>query len=97
MTTKKNEEIIPDPSTAGKGFARTEECLIAPEDCGLPERGFGHTDFGEPDEAVIKDKSKPDYSTEGKGFARTEKCKICAEDAACPHRGFASTDFGENK
>lgn len=97
MTTNKNEKKMPDRNTGGKGFARTEDCPIAPEDCGLPKRGFGNTDFGEQKEAVQKYNSKPDYSTEGMGFARTEKCKICSDDAACPHKGFALTDFGKVK
>lgn len=91
-----NKRNVPDCNTAGKGFARTADCQIASEDCCLPERGFGNTDFGEPDKVAGKDNSKVNYSTEGMGFARTEKCKICADDAACPHRGFALTDFGKN-
>jgi hypothetical protein len=42
----------PDCSTAGKGFARTENNDIAAEDCALPDgpgKGFAKTDFGKND------------------------------------------------
>ncbi|GMB01006.1 hypothetical protein [Pelosinus sp. IPA-1] len=58
MTTKNNEENKPDCSTAGKGFARTENCHTASEDCCLPFGGFGNTDFGKQDKVEQKDNSK---------------------------------------
>jgi len=95
MTTQNSDENMPEGSTVGKGFARTETCHIASENWGLPFRGFGNTDFGEQDKVMQKDDSKMDSSTEGMGFARTDKCKIVPDDFACPHRGFGMTDFGE--
>lgn len=97
MTTKNNEGNIPDCSTAGKGFARTENSDIASESCGLPARGFGNTDFGKQDEAVQNDNSIPDCSTAGMGFARTDKTKIASENCALPSRGFGTTDMGKKK
>ena len=97
MTTQKNEENIPDCSTAGKGFARTEDTRIASESCGLPLRGFGNTDFGKEDEVTQKDDSILDCSTAGMGFARTDKTKIAPENCAFPTKGFGTTDFGKEK
>jgi hypothetical protein len=54
MSTKKCEENKPDCSTAGMGFARTDKCKIAPENCCRPSRGFGNTDFGKNDEFTQK-------------------------------------------
>jgi len=97
MTTKKNEGNMPDCSTAGKGFARTEDSNITSESCGLPPRGYGNTDFGKKNEALQEDNSKPDCSTAGKGFARTENSNIAPENCAFPTRGYAATDFGKKK
>jgi len=97
MTTKNDEENMVDCSTAGKGFARTENSHIASESCGLPFRGFGKTDSGTQDEVIEKDDSKLDCSTAGMGFARTDKCKIAPENCAFPTKGFGTTDFGKKK
>jgi hypothetical protein len=95
MTTKNNEESMPDCSTAGKGFARTENSNIASESCGLPFRGFGNTDFGKEAEVTPKDNSIPDCSTAGMGFARTDTCKIAPENCAFPTKGYGTVDFGK--
>jgi hypothetical protein len=95
MATKNDKESTPDCSTAGKGFARTENSHIASENCGLPVRGFGNIDFGDEEEVEPKDNSKPDCSTAGMGFARTDKCKIAPENCAFPTKGFGTTDFGK--
>ncbi|GEM_PF-1255936 len=99
MTTKRNEDNVPDCSTAGKGFARTENSNIASESCGLPPRGYGNTDFGKQDEAKEEakqeDNSQLDCSTAGKGFARTEDSNIASESCGLPPRGYGNTDFGK--
>lgn len=97
MTTKKHEETAPDCSTAGKGFARTEDSTIASESCGLPSRGFGTTDFGKQDDVTPKDNNIQDCSTAGMGFARTDKTKTASENCAFPTKGFGTTDFGDKK
>ncbi len=61
MPTKNSDENKPDCSTAGMGFARTDKCKIAPENCYFPWRGFGHTDFGKDDEAAENDNNKSGY------------------------------------
>ena len=99
MTTKNNEEKIVDCSTAGKGFARTGDTQIASESCGLPERGFATTDFGEKKENDVVKEETPvvDCSTAGMGFARTDKTKIASENCALPSKGFGTTDYGNKK
>jgi len=93
MTINKNsEENKPDCSTAGKGFARTEDCHTASEDCCLPKGGFDNTDFGKQDEVVQEDTN---CSTAGKGFARTEDCHTVAENCCLSKKGFDNTDFGK--
>lgn len=96
MTTKNNEETIPNCSTAGKGFARTGDTLIASESCGLPARGFATTDFGTTTISNVNEEDIiVDCSTAGMGFARTDKTKIAPDNCAFPSRGFATTDFGK--
>lgn len=97
MTTKNSEENFPDCSTAGQGFARTENTNIASESCGLPSRGFGNVDSGKQDEITQTDDSIQDCSTAGMGFARTDETKIASENCAFPNRGFGTTDFGKEK
>ncbi len=97
MTTNKNEEKVQDCSTAGKGFARTGNTEIASESCGLPNRGFGNTDFGKKKEVTSEDNSQTDLSTAGMGFARTDKCKIVPENCVSQSKGFGTTDFGKEK
>ena len=95
MTTKNNEETIPDCSTAGQGFARTGNSQIASESCGLPQRGFGNTDFGAKKDVIKEETPILDCSTAGMGFARTDKTKIAPENCAFPSKGFGTTDFGK--
>lgn len=90
MTTKN----IPDCSTAGKGFARTEGTEIASESCGLPERGFATTNVVAED-VPTEATTVVDCSTAGMGFARTEKTNIASESCAFPTKGFGTTDFGK--
>ena len=99
MTTKENEEKIVDCSTAGKGFAHTGDTPMASESCGLPQRGFATTDFGEKQEKEIAQEGTKvvDCSTAGMGFARTDKTQIVAENCAIPSKGFGTTDFGNKK
>lgn len=96
MFTTNEEETIPDCSTAGTGFARTENTQTASESCGLPPRGFGVTDFNETGEAEAKKQTAipVNCSTAGKGFARTDKLAIAEENCAFPGKSFGRTDFG---
>lgn len=96
MTTKNTEEPIIDCSTAGMGFARTGDIQIASESCGLPQRGFATTDFGNAIVQAPVTENTPivDCSTAGMGFARTDKTKIAPENCSFPSRGFGTTDFG---
>lgn len=91
-----NEEDIPDCSTGGTGFARTEDTQTASESCGLPARGFGMTDFNETGEAEIQKQAAipVNCSTAGKGFARTDKLATADENCASPGKSFGMTDFG---
>ena len=95
MTTKKNEEIMPDCSTAGMGFARTGGSNIASESCGLSSRGFGNVDSGKEDVVVQKVDNIQACSTAGMGFARTDRTRIDSDNCAFPSRGFGTTDFGK--
>lgn len=97
MNEKTSENSIPDCSTAGKGFARTENRDIASESCGLPARGFGKTDFGQEAEAAPKEDVLVDCSTAGMGFAHSDRTKIAPENCAFPTKGFGTTDFGKEK
>ncbi|CUH94356.1 hypothetical protein P22_0422 [Propionispora sp. 2/2-37] len=99
MTDKKNQfQDQNSCSTAGMGFARTEGgANIAPENCGLPQRGFATTDAAEKTPAPEETAEENDCSTAGMGFARTDKTKIAAENCASPGKGFATTDFGKKK
>lgn len=97
MSTKKEEETMPDCSTSGMGFARTGNTQTASESCGLPARGFGTTDFGKKEETKQDDNTPVDCSTAGMGFARTDRTAIAPEDCAFPNKGFGTTDFGKNK
>ena len=101
MTTKDKADSKPDCSTAGKGFARTENSDIVAENCALPDnlaKGFAKTDSGEERLSQPLDASTPDCSTAGKGFARTENSDIAAESCGLPDelaKGYAKTDFGK--
>lgn len=99
MTDKKDQPREQNScSTAGMGFARTEGVAgAAPENCGLPQRGFATTDAGEKTPAPEKTKEENACSTAGMGFARTDKTKIAADNCAFPGRGFATTDLGKKK
>ncbi|CUH94887.1 hypothetical protein P22_0953 [Propionispora sp. 2/2-37] len=91
------EKNAADCSTAGQGFARTEDTNIASESCGLPPRGFGFIDFGnsKPEQACCQGCTSTDCSTAGMGFARTEKTPIAPDNCANPSRGFATVDYGK--
>jgi hypothetical protein len=48
--SKKSEEVATNCSTAGKGFARTENSDIVAEDCAMPDgpgKGYAKTDSGQ--------------------------------------------------
>ncbi|EGO64986.1 hypothetical protein [Acetonema longum] len=83
-----------DGSTAGKGFARTEQSNIVAENYGSGSKGFATMDFGQKTQFSAPENYCPECSTTGKGFARTEKNHIVAENCVCPRKGFASIDFG---
>lgn len=93
MKNETNELYTVDCSTAGQGFARTDGSAIAPESCGLPTRGFGHSQQGS--QAAACGCGDRDCSTAGMGFARTDRTPIAPEDCANPSRGFATVDFGK--
>ncbi|SEP39649.1 hypothetical protein SAMN04490178_12447 [Propionispora vibrioides] len=95
MSDEQNEMSQGECSTAGKGFARTQDTAIAPESCGLPERGFGLTNAGKKASDASCGCGPTDCSTAGMGFARTDKTKIAPEDCANPSRGFATVDTGK--
>lgn len=95
MSNEKQEVGRAECSTAGKGFARTQDTFIVPENCGLPERGFGLTDAGKKTADTSCDCGSANCSTAGMGFARTDKTKIAPEDCVNPSRGFATVDPGK--
>lgn len=95
MNNEKNEAGQVECGTAGKGFARTQDTLIVPESCGLPERGFGLTDTGKKEAGAGCGCGPASCSTAGMGFARTDRTKIAREDCVNPSRGFATVDFGK--
>jgi hypothetical protein len=97
MTIKNDEKTMSTCSTSGMGFARTGNTQIASENCELPARGFGTTDFGEKEEVTQVDTTPLDCGTAGMGFARTDKTEIAPENCAFPTKGFGTTDFGKNK
>nr|WP_092072538.1 hypothetical protein [Dendrosporobacter quercicolus]NSL48526.1 hypothetical protein [Dendrosporobacter quercicolus DSM 1736]SDM43528.1 hypothetical protein SAMN04488502_104235 [Dendrosporobacter quercicolus] len=79
----KKKKIV-DCSSAGKGFARTDDSDIAPENCPLPPgqaKGFARTE--DSDEPAACGKGR-DCSSAGKGFARSEDCEVAPEDCALP-------------
>lgn len=95
MTEKDSrKEKVVDCSSAGKGFARTDDCDIAPENCPLPSgqaKGFART--GERDEPEACGSGR-DCSSAGKGFARSEDCDVAPEDCALPNgpgKGFSKS------
>ncbi|MEG6584718.1 hypothetical protein [Dendrosporobacter sp. 1207_IL3150] len=95
---KEKETIVNDCSSAGKGFARTEDNDIVAENCPLPSgqgKGFARTDADEEIGQACGINGKRDCSTAGKGFARTDSNDIAPEDCALPDgpgKGFAKTE-----
>jgi len=88
------DKKVMDCSTAGKGFARTENNGIVAEDCALPQgqgKGYAKSD------PFINASGYQEVkcSTAGKGFAQSENSNLAPEDCPLPQgqgKGYAKTE-----